>query len=159
MKNKTYQPTDFSDSYGKVGNSEAIVQYMDELQNSGVHAAAPDIATYNTVIGEYSIVINKVNKYAPIKSEKMLRNIIHFRNNRNPLIAPDHRSYNNLIIAWLKTKQPNSAEWSYRWLHRMWEEYIETRNDIIRPNSHTYNRVMVDFVQLGHTIKFEHLRL
>ena len=41
----------------------------------------------------------------------------------------------------------------------MWEEYIEIRNDIIRPNAHTYNRLMVDFVQLGHTIKFEHLLL
>ena len=110
MKNKTYQPTDFSDSYGKVGNSEAIVQYMDELQNSGVHAAAPDEITYNTVIGEYARVVNKVNKDDTLKAEKVLMDMIILRNTRNPLIAPDHRSYNHLISVWVKTKLPNSCK-------------------------------------------------
>ena len=62
MKNQTYQPTDFSDGYVKVGNAEEIVQYMHELKNAGVHAAAPDTVTYNTVIGAYAIVSNKANK-------------------------------------------------------------------------------------------------
>ena len=41
----------------------------------------------------------------------------------------------------------------------MWEEYIETLNERIRPNVHTYNTVMADFSQLGHTVKVEHLLL
>ena len=33
IKNKTYKPTNLSDGYDKVGNAEAIVNYMHELQN------------------------------------------------------------------------------------------------------------------------------
>ena len=132
---------------------------MHRLKNSGVHAAAPDTVTYNKVIGACIIFSRKDNKEAPLKAEKVLRDMIHLRNKGNPITMPDHRSHNHLIVAGVKTKQQTLAEWSEWWLHRMWEEYIETRNDIIRPNSHTYNRVMVDFVQLGHTVKFEHLLL
>ena len=39
----------------------------------------------------------------------------------------------------------------------MWEDYNGTGNEIIRPNVHTYNTVMVDFAQLGHAIKFKQL--
>ena len=52
MKNQIYQPTELYDGYDGVGNAEAIVQYMHELQNTGVHAALPDTVTYNTVIGD-----------------------------------------------------------------------------------------------------------
>ena len=97
MKNQTYQTTDLYDDYDKVGNAKAIVQYMNDLQNSGFHAAAPDTVTYNSVIGAYASVANKVNKYALLGAEKVLRYMNHLRNNGNPLIAPDHRSYNNLI--------------------------------------------------------------
>ena len=45
MQNQTYQPTDFSDGYDKVGNVEAIVQYMHELKNAGVHSASPYTVT------------------------------------------------------------------------------------------------------------------
>ena len=83
--------------------------------------------------------------------------MIPLRNNQNPLIAPDHRSYNHLIRYWVKTKQLNSAEKSYWWLRRMWEEYNETGNDGIRPNVHTYNTIMVPFSQLVHTVKVKHL--
>ena len=92
MKNQAYQPTDFSDGYDKVGNAEAIVQYMHEFQNSGVHDEAPDTFTYNTYIGAYGRVTSKVNKDTPIKAKKVLRYMIHLCNNRNLLIAPDHRS-------------------------------------------------------------------
>ena len=91
---------------------------MHEFQNAVVHTAAPDTVTYNTFILLYSWVSNKVNKYAPLKAEKVLRGIIHLRNNENPLIAPDHRPYNYLISAWVKTKQPNSSDQSYWWLRR-----------------------------------------
>ena len=104
MKNQTYQPTDLSDGYDEVGNSEAIVQYMQELQNSGFHAAAPYTVTYKTVIGACARVSNKVNKAAPLKAENLLRDMINLRNNGNTFIAPDHRSYNHLISAWLNTK-------------------------------------------------------
>ena len=83
---------------------------MHELKNEGVHAAAPDKFTYNTVIGEYKRVAKKVNKYDPLKAEKVLRDMIHLRNNGNLLIAPDHRSYNHLISVWVKTKLPNSCK-------------------------------------------------
>ena len=45
MQNQTYQPTDFSDGYDKVGNVEAILQYMHELKNAGVHSASPYTVT------------------------------------------------------------------------------------------------------------------
>ena len=110
MKNQTWKPTEFSDSYYKVGNSEAIVQYMHELQNSGVRDTAPDIVTYKTVIREYARVVKNVYKEAPLKAEKVVRDMIYLRNNINPIIAPYHRSYNPLISDWVKTKQLNSAE-------------------------------------------------
>ena len=110
MQYQTYQPTDFYDGYDEVVNAESIVQYMHELQNTGVHAAAPDTVTYNTVIGAYARFTNKVNKDAPLKAEKVLRDMIHLRNNGNLLIAPDHRSYNHLISVWVKTKLPNSCK-------------------------------------------------
>ena len=62
MKNQAYRPADFSDDYDKVGNAEAIFQYMNDLQNPGAHYAAPYTVTYNTVIGAYARVANKVNK-------------------------------------------------------------------------------------------------
>ena len=83
---------------------------MHELQNVGVHAAAPDKVTYNTVIGLYTRVSNKFNKYSPLKSEKVLIDMIHFHNNRNLLIAPGNRSYNHLVSAWVNTKKPKPAE-------------------------------------------------
>ena len=110
MKNQTWKPTEFSDSYYKVGNSEAIVQYMHELQNSGVRDTAPDIVTYKTVIREYARVVKNVYKEAPLKAKKVVRDMIYLRNNINPIIAPYHRSYNPLISDWVKTKQLNSAE-------------------------------------------------
>ena len=128
MKNKIYQPNDFSDGYDKVGNAEAIVQYMQELQNAGVRAVAPATVTTNTVIWAYVRVANKVNKDAHLKAENVLRDMIHLRNNGNPLIEPDHRSYNQFIIAWVNTKQPNSADKSDWWLHGMWEEHNEIGN-------------------------------
>ena len=85
--------------------------------------------------------------------------MIHLRNNVNPLIAPEHRYYNHLISACVKIKQPQSDEQTDWWLHRMWEEYIETRNEIIRPKVHTYNTVMENFAQLGHAVKAGHLML
>ena len=109
MKNQSYQPTGFSDGYDKVGSAEAIVQYMHELQNEGVHSSARDTVTYNTVIGVYASFSNKVNKYSSLEAEKLLRDMIYFRNNRNPLIAPDHRYYNHLVSDWVITKQTNSA--------------------------------------------------
>ena len=48
MQNQTYQPTDLYYGYYRIGNSEAILQYIHELQNEGVHAAAPATVTYNT---------------------------------------------------------------------------------------------------------------
>ena len=72
---------------------------MHEFKNEIVHAAAPDTVTYNKGIGSYTRVTNKVSKDAPLKGEKVLRYIINLRNNGNPLIAPDHMSYNNLISA------------------------------------------------------------
>ena len=83
---------------------------MHELKNVGVNSAAPDTVTYNTVIGSYAIVANKVNKDAPLKAEKVLRDMIHFRNNVNSLIVPDHRYYNQLISSCVNTKQPKSVE-------------------------------------------------
>ena len=156
MKNQTYQPTEFSDGYDGVGNAEAIVQHMHELQNSGVHAAAPDTVTYNTFIGEFKRVSNKVNKYDPLKAENLLRDMIHLRNIGSPIIAPDQRSYNHLISAWVKTKQPKSSEKSYWWLHSMREEYNGTGHDRTRPNFNTYNKVMAALAQLGHAVKVEH---
>ena len=85
--------------------------------------------------------------------------MIHFRNNRNPLISPDHRSYNHLVLVWVMTKQLNSSEKSDWWLRSMWEECNETGNEIIRPNAHTYNTVMAYFAQLGHTVKVGRLLL
>ena len=81
--------------------------------------------------------------------------MIHLHNNGNPLIAPDHRSYDHLVSDWVITRQPNSSEISDWWLHRMWEDYNETVDEIIRPNVHTYNKVMAYFSQLGHAVKVE----
>ena len=100
IKNQTYQPTDFSGGYEKVSNSEAIVHYMHELQNSGVHATASDTVTYDTCIGAYTISSNMFNTDAPLKAEKVFRGMIHLRNNGNLLVAPDHRSYDHLVSAW-----------------------------------------------------------
>ena len=72
---------------------------MQELQNSGFHAAAPYTVTYKTVIGACARVSNKVNKAAPLKAENLLRDMINLRNNGNTFIAPDHRSYNHFIGA------------------------------------------------------------
>ena len=82
--------------------------------------------------------------------------MINLYNNGNPLSAPDYRSYNHFISVWAKTKKPNSSEQSAWWLRRMWEDYNETGNEIIRPNFHTYNTVMADFAQLGHAVKSKH---
>ena len=128
MQNKKIQPTDFFDGYEKVGNVGANIQYMHRLKNSGVHAAAPDTVTYKKVIGAYIILSGKEDKEAPLKAEKLLRDMIHLRNKGNPLITPDHRSYNHLIVPWLKDKQQTLAEWSEWWLHRMWEDCIEIRS-------------------------------
>ena len=68
MQNQTYQPTELSDGYDVVCNAEAIVKYMHQLQNAGVHDVAPDTVTYNTVIGQYTRVSNKVNRDAPLKT-------------------------------------------------------------------------------------------
>ena len=83
---------------------------MHELQNTGVHYLAPDTFTDDTLILTYVIFTNKVNKDAPLKAEKVLRDMIHLRNNGNPLIAPKHRSYNELVIAWLMNKKPKSSD-------------------------------------------------
>ena len=52
----------------KCGNAETIVHYMHGLQNSIVHAVAPDTVTYDTFIGYYARFSNKVNKDAPLKA-------------------------------------------------------------------------------------------
>ena len=132
---------------------------MHELQNSGVHTAAPYTVTYNTFIGAYARVSKIVNKDASLKAERVLGDTIHLRNNINPLIAPEHRSYNQLISAWVNTKQLNSSEKSYWWWCRMREEYNETWNERIRPNVHTYNTVTVAFAWLGYAVKVENLLL
>ena len=107
------QTTDLYDGYDEVGNAEENFQYMHELQNAGFNVAAPDTVTYSKVIGSYTRVSNQVNKGDPIKSEKVLRDIIHLCNNGSTLIATDHMSYNKFVIAWMKTKQTNSTQWSY----------------------------------------------
>ena len=88
---------------------------MHELQNSGVHTAAAYTVTYNTFIGAYARVSKIVNKDASLKAERVLGDTIHLRNNINPLIAPEHSSYNQFISAWVNTKQLNSSEKSYWW--------------------------------------------
>ena len=83
---------------------------MHELQNTGIHYTLPNTVTYNASIGAYTRVTKKVNKDAHIKVKKVLGDMINLRNNGNPLIAPKHRSYNELVIAWLMTKQPKSSD-------------------------------------------------
>ena len=113
MKYQTYQPTDFSDGYYKVVNEESIVQYMNKLQNSGVHSEALDTVTYNTVIGAYARFAKNVNKDAHIKAEKVLTNMIHLCNNGNLSLHLNIGLIIILVITWLMTKQPNSSEKSY----------------------------------------------
>ena len=50
---------------------------MHELQNAVVHDAAPYKVTYNTFIGVYAGFLNKFNKDAPFKAEKVLRDMFH----------------------------------------------------------------------------------
>lgn len=131
----------FSNGYEEIGKAESILKYMDALQVAGADVE-PDTVSYNIILGGYVRVANAINTDAPLRAERVLRQMVDLQSEGLSSISPDQRSYVHVIRCWAKIKRHNSGERCEWWLRKMWQEFDDTGNEHIRPNTDVYNAVM-----------------
>jgi len=125
----------FSNGYDEISKAEAILEYMEALQEAGA-GVIPDTVSHNIILGGYARISNEVNTDAPFRAERVLRRMKELQ------ISPDQVSYRHVIRCWSNIKRHNSGERGEWWLKQMWQEFNDTGNENTRPDVGVYNAVM-----------------
>jgi hypothetical protein len=136
----------------------AILQYIHDLDRIGHADIHATVIAYNTILSGWAKIANEYRPNIPLKSEKILHDMIALAEQGNSNAAPDVTSFNAVIKAWGRTKQPNSTLRCEYWLRRMIREGgTTTQNFIVQPNVTTYNLCMDAYLNVGDAPRVEDL--
>ena len=125
------------DGLSELESISAILSYMHTLQNQGRSDVTPNTIAYNIIITVYArLAKSSIHHDAPIQAEKVLRHMIDTGND----IAPDHLSYNKVILAWSNSLQKVAPQRALYWLNKLWESYQTSGfSEKLRPRPDAYN--------------------
>jgi hypothetical protein len=134
----------------------AILQYIHDLDRIGHADVHATVIAYNTLLSGWARLANEYRANIPLKSEKILHDMIALAEQGNINAAPDVTSFNAVIKAWGRTKQPNSTLRCEYWLRRMIREGGK-QNFIAKPDVTTYNLCMDAHLNVGDAPRVEDL--
>ena len=146
------------DGSNEMDSAYAILQYIHDLDRIGHADIHATVIAYNTILSGWAKIANEYRPNIPLKSEKILHDMIALAEQGNSNAAPDVTSFNAVIKAWGRTKQPNSTLRCEYWLRRMIREGgTTTQNYIVKPNVTTYNLCMDAYLNVGDAPRVEDL--
>jgi hypothetical protein len=155
--NATIDTHQDDDGSNEMDSAYAILQYIHDLDRIGHADVAATVIAYNTILSGWAKIANEYRPNIPLKSEKILHDMIALAEQGNINAAPDVTSFNAVIKAWGRTKQPNSTLRCEYWLRRMIREGGTTQNFIVQPDVTTYNLCMDAYLNVGDAPRVEDL--
>lgn len=142
------------DGSNEMDSAYAILQYIHDLDRIGHADVCATVIAYNTLLSGWARLANEYRPNIPLKSEKILHDMIALAQEGNINAAPDVISFNAVIKAWGRTKQPNSTLRCEYWLRRM---IREGGTFIAKPDVTTYNLCMDAHLNVGDAPRVEDL--
>jgi len=143
------------DGSNEMDSAYAILQYIHDLDRIGHADVHATVIAYNTLLSGWARLANEYRANIPLKSEKILHDMIALAEQGIINAAPDVTSFNAVIKAWGRTKQPNSTLRCEYWLRRMIRE--GGTNFIAKPDVTTYNLCMDAHLNVGDAPRVEDL--
>jgi len=143
------------DGTEEMEKAETILKYIHDLESIGHADVNATVVGYNTLLSGWARLANELRPDVPLKSEKLLHDMIALAQEGNENAAPDVISFNAVIKAWGRTKRQNSADRCEYWLRKMIEsgrpaeDKLSGENFIAGPNVATYNLCMDAHFELG----------
>ncbi|KAL3809581.1 hypothetical protein ACHAXA_005797 [Cyclostephanos tholiformis] len=135
--------------------AETILKYIHDLDRIGHSDVRATVIGYNTLLSGWARLANEFRPTIPLKSEKILHDMIALAEQGNKNAAPDVTSFNAVIKAWGRTKQANNALRCEFWLRRMIRE--GGTNFIAKPDVSTFNLCMDAHLNVGDALRVEDL--
>ena len=143
------------DGSNEMEKAETILTYIDDLDRIGHTDVCATVIGYNTLLSGWARLANEFRPSIPLKSEKILHDMMALAEQGNANAAPDVTSFNAVIKAWGRTKQANSALRCEFWLRKMIRE--GGTNFIAKPDVSTYNLCMDAHLNVGDAPRVEDL--
>lgn len=143
------------DGSNEMEKAETILKYIHDLDRIGHSDVRATVVGYNTLLSGWARLANEFRPSVPLKSEKILYDMMALAEQGNTTAAPDVTSFNAVIKAWGRTKQANSALRCEFWLRKMIRE--GGTNFIVTPDVATYNLCMDAHLNVGDAPRVEDL--
>ena len=143
------------DGSNEMEKAETILTYIDDLDRIGHSDVRATVIGYNTLLSGWARLANEFRPSIPLKSEKILHDMMALAEQGNANAAPDVTSFNAVIKAWGRTKQANSALRCEFWLRKMIRE--GGSNFMAKPDVATYNLCMDAHLNVGDAPRVEDL--
>lgn len=96
---KEYTPQDSKNAlngYDELLKAEAILSYMNELHSAGHQEVMPDTTAYNCLLKGWANISNETNKGAPLRAERVFRDMLEHQYDMSLNIEPDYISYSTV---------------------------------------------------------------
>jgi len=119
-----------------------------KLGGSAVNAIEPNVKSFNTVLSGWSKSRKKDAPNRVMGILKLMNNLNHTN------VKPDVISYNAVIDCWAKAKRKNSGQQAEAILRKM-QTKKDSKNQIIQPNTITYNSVINAYALVGNATRAE----
>ena len=147
------------DGTKEMEKASTILKYISDLSSLGLADVNATVVGYNTLLSGWARLSNELRLDIPFKSERLLHDMIGLAEQGDVHATPDVITYNCIIKAWGRTKQPNSADRCEFWLRKMIDANHNSleENCIPSPNVATYNLCIDAHVALGDAASAERL--
>ena len=155
------------DGTKEMEKAETILKYIKDLNYVGSADVDATVVGYNTLLSGWARLANELRPDVPLKSEKLLHDMIAMAQEGNENASPDVISFNAVIKAWGRTKRQNSADRCEYWLRKMIDANRSDKikdnggekNFIVKPNVATYNLCMDAHFELGDAPRVQDMLL
>ena len=127
---------------GRESRSEDILRHMIKSCSKDEMCPRPDKVTFNIVLGCYA----KSSQYGSSrKAVKLLKEMETLNEKPGWRTRPDAITHLLVIQALGRERTLNAAEMALDLLHKLQDQYMETRDEVIKPNKIHWNAVINSF--------------
>lgn len=127
---------------GRENRSEDILRHMIRSCNKDEMCPRPDKVTFNIVLGCYA----KSSQYGSSrKAVKLLKEMEQLNEKPGWRTSPDAITHLLVIQALGRERTLSAAEMALDLLHKLQDQYMETRDEVIKPNKIHWNAVINSF--------------
>lgn len=127
---------------GRESRSEDILRHMIKSCSKDEMCPRPDKVTFNIVLGCYA----KSSQYGSSrKAVKLLKEMEQLNEKPGWRTRPDAITHLLVIQALGRERTLNAAEMALDLLHKLQDQYMETRDEVIKPNKIHWNAVINSF--------------